>query len=162
MRSSRRPGQATRISTPSRRACDLGAGADAAVDGGAAQPGAGAQVPDGFVDLFGQFAGGGDDQGARALARARSAVCCRMGRTKAAVLPVPVWAVPIRSSPASAAGMAASWMGVGLGIAETVDPRHQARIQIELVEVHKISFSSEVRRSVGESSGAQTYNSSDC
>ena len=69
MWSSRRPGQATRISTPSRRAVIWGAGADAAVDGGAAQLGAGPEVADGFVDLFGQFAGGGDDQGARPVAR---------------------------------------------------------------------------------------------
>ena len=36
------------------------------------------------------------------------------GSTKAAVLPVPVWAVPVRSRPVSTAGMAASWMGVGV------------------------------------------------
>jgi hypothetical protein len=32
---------------------------------------------------------------------------------KAAVLPVPVWAMPIKSCPAIASGMAADWMGVG-------------------------------------------------
>ena len=58
-----------------------------------------------------------------------------MGRTKAAVLPVPVWAVPIRSLPAGRPeGLPLGW-GC-LDIAETVDPRLQAWIEVELVEVH--------------------------
>ena len=36
-----------------------------------------------------------------------------MGSRKAAVLPVPVAAVPMTSLPASAGGMAWAWMGVG-------------------------------------------------
>ncbi len=36
-----------------------------------------------------------------------------MGKTKAAVLPVPVWAMPIRSLPISTEGMAWRWIGVG-------------------------------------------------
>ena len=36
-----------------------------------------------------------------------------MGKRKAAVLPVPVAAVPMTSLPASAGGMAWDWMGVG-------------------------------------------------
>ena len=36
-----------------------------------------------------------------------------MGMQKAAVLPVPVWAWPIRSMPASAWGIIPAWMGVG-------------------------------------------------
>ena len=36
------------------------------------------------------------------------------GSTKAAVLPVPVWAMPIRSRPASTVGIACAWIGVGL------------------------------------------------
>ena len=48
----------------------LGSRAHPAVDGGAAQFGAGAEILDGFVDLFGEFTRGGDDQGARAVARA--------------------------------------------------------------------------------------------
>ncbi len=39
---------------------------------------------------------------------------CRMGSMKAAVLPVPVWARPIRSRPARTGGMACCWMGVGV------------------------------------------------
>ena len=35
-----------------------------------------------------------------------------IGRVKAAVLPVPVWAMPRMSRPASATGMASLWMGV--------------------------------------------------
>ena len=37
----------------------------------------------------------------------------RIGRTKASVLPVPVWAVATTSWPASAGGMACDWTGVG-------------------------------------------------
>ena len=47
---------------------------------------------------------------ARARPRARSVI---IGRVKLAVLPVPVWAVPIRSWPPITMGMACSWMGVG-------------------------------------------------
>ena len=36
------------------------------------------------------------------------------GRVKAAVLPVPVWAPPSKSCPASTAGMACAWIGVGV------------------------------------------------
>jgi hypothetical protein len=39
---------------------------------------------------------------------------CRIGRAKAAVLPVPVWAMPSRSRPSSTVGMAWAWMGVGV------------------------------------------------
>ena len=37
----------------------------------------------------------------------------RMGMQKAAVLPVPVWAWPIRSMPARALGISPAWIGVG-------------------------------------------------
>ena len=37
----------------------------------------------------------------------------RSGSAKAAVLPVPVWAVPSRSRPSSSGGMDWAWMGVG-------------------------------------------------
>ena len=36
-----------------------------------------------------------------------------MGSTKAAVLPLPVSAMPITSRPATPMGMAAIWMGLG-------------------------------------------------
>ena len=48
----------------------------------------------------------------RARARPVSSMVS-MGSVKAAVLPVPVCAMPIRSCPASTNGMAAAWMGVG-------------------------------------------------
>ena len=63
------------------------------------------QGADGFVDLQRQFAGRRQDQ--RAGRRTApdgpgwAARCCRMGRVKAAVLPLPVWAMPSRSWPAS-------------------------------------------------------------
>jgi hypothetical protein len=37
-----------------------------------------------------------------------------IGRVKAAVLPVPVWAMPSTSRPTRATGMACSWIGVGV------------------------------------------------
>ena len=36
-----------------------------------------------------------------------------IGRPNAAVLPVPVWAWPITSRPASSGGIACSWIGLG-------------------------------------------------
>ena len=38
----------------------------------------------------------------------------RIGSEKAAVLPVPVWAMPRRSRPARTWGMAPAWIGVGV------------------------------------------------
>ncbi len=47
-------------------------------------------------------------------ARARPLLrCVIIGRTNAAVLPVPVWAMPSTSRPSSADGIAWIWMGVG-------------------------------------------------
>jgi len=37
-----------------------------------------------------------------------------MQDANAAVLPVPVWAIPITSRPDNAIGMACNWMGVGV------------------------------------------------
>jgi hypothetical protein len=39
-------------------------------------------------------------------------IFCSSGSVKAAVLPVPVWAAPITSRPASTMGMALAWIGV--------------------------------------------------
>ena len=49
-----------------------------------------------------------------------------MGRRKAAVLPVPVAAVPMTSGPASAGGMACAWMGVGCSKPAAVTARSEA------------------------------------
>src|SRR5258706_381155 len=46
----------------------------------------------------------------RALARPEDSFSI-IGRVKAAVLPVPVWAIPRISWPARATGMACSWIG---------------------------------------------------
>ena len=48
--------------------------------------------------------------------RARLRPCANMsiiGSTKLAVLPVPVWAMPIRSLIIRTGGIACAWMGVG-------------------------------------------------
>ncbi len=56
--------------------------------------------------------------GVRTRARIFAGSCSprtwRIGSANAAVLPVPVWAQAIRSLPESAAGMAFSWIGVGV------------------------------------------------
>ena len=41
-------------------------------------------------------------------------MACRIGSPKAAVLPVPVWATPKMSRPASCGGIACTWIGVGV------------------------------------------------
>jgi len=55
--------------------------------------------------------------GARTRACTResaASTAARRGRPKAAVLPVPVWATPVMSRPASSGGIAAAWMPVGV------------------------------------------------
>ena len=60
-----------------------------------------------FRHLVGQFAGGLQHQGARhARLGAAAASISIMGRVKLAVLPVPVWAMPIRSRRCSTMGNA--------------------------------------------------------
>ena len=72
-----------------------------------------------LLDLHRQLAGGRQDQRLGLLGRGGTwpmESFCSSGRPKAAVLPVPVWAMPRRSRPASSAGMARAWMGVGCGV----------------------------------------------
>ena len=56
---------------------------------------------------------------------------CRIGSTKAAVLPVPVWAQPTTSRPASTRGMACSWIGVGVHVAHGGDAGEQLAFEAE-------------------------------
>ena len=49
-----------------------------------------------------------------ALLLAIGKMFCKIGKTKAAVLPVPVWAAPITSRPCSTWGIACAWIGVGV------------------------------------------------
>ncbi len=68
-------------------------------------------------DLAGELAGRRQHEHAAAAARGavraeREAV--QIGRAKAAVLPVPVWAMPHRSRPSMAGGIACAWIGVGV------------------------------------------------
>ena len=69
-------------------------------------------------DLAGQFARRREHQHAAGfLARAAGAWCagdCRIGSAKAAVLPVPVCAMPMTSRPCSTSGMVWAWIGVGV------------------------------------------------
>jgi hypothetical protein len=50
----------------------------------------------------------------RGAGRGSSSRRCRIGRAKAAVLPVPVWAMPKRSLPAMTGVIAWDWIGVGM------------------------------------------------
>ena len=56
---------------------------------------------------------GARGMGRKVPARTSCANCCKIGSAKAAVFPVPVWAVPKTSRPSSAGGIACSWMDVG-------------------------------------------------
>ena len=135
MWSSRRPGQATRISTPSRRAEVWEAAPTPAVDGGAAQLGAGAQVLDCFVDLFGEFTRGGDDQGARAVARTGQEFI-QDGQDEGSRFAGAGLGGADQVIPGQGGREGRHLNGGRLDIAETVDPRLQAWIEVELVEVH--------------------------
>jgi ubiquinone/menaquinone biosynthesis C-methylase UbiE len=54
------------------------------------------------------------ERGARGVGVTRfSPRRCSIGKAKAAVLPVPVWAMPRRSRPAKRCGIACAWIGVG-------------------------------------------------
>ena len=59
-----------------------------------------------------------------------------IGRTKAAVLPVPVWAMPIRSLPIRTDGIAARWIGVGVVIAAVADGAEQFVGKAEIGKGH--------------------------
>ena len=113
-----RPGRADDDVDTAAHPLHLRAVADAAEDGGQAEALAIAEASAGFLDLQRQLAGRRQDQraswSAAAAGAAWSARCCSSGRPNAAVLPVPVWATPSRSRPASSAGMAPDWMGVGV------------------------------------------------
>ena len=84
-----------------RQRLDLCALADAAEDDGVAQRQVAAVGLEAVGDLDGELAGRREDQRAGAPWRpcGRCGQCCSIGRAKAAVLPVPVWAMPSRSRP---------------------------------------------------------------
>ena len=76
-----------------------------------------AVVADALADLGGEFARWTQDQGADDPASLPARLLAEpmgMGREKAAVLPVPVWATPRTSLPSMTWGMAWAWMGVGV------------------------------------------------
>ncbi len=104
------------LGTGAQRA-DLRIEADAAVDGRRADGVLGAVGPDALLDLERELAGRGEDQ-ARGSTRGPPAGReawrrWSIGRTNAAVLPVPVWAPARTSRPARTSGIAWAWTGVG-------------------------------------------------
>ena len=117
MRSSSRPGQAIRMSTPPASACDLRVLADAAEDRRRPHAqGAGQRVDDGG-DLVGELTG---RHRAPARAAAAGGACCptaasraTSGMLKARVLPEPVRPRPSTSRPARLSGSVAAWIGNG-------------------------------------------------
>ena len=113
MRSARRPGQATTMSTPRRRALELAAEADAAVDGGDATARRAGQRGELVADLGGQLAGGDQHEGRGAGGARPCSTRATSGMPKARVLPEPVGARPQTSRPARASGSVAAWMGKG-------------------------------------------------
>ena len=125
---------------PGAQGPDLGVEADTAVDGRRADRAARAVRPDALLDLQGQLASRCKDQrpdpdrawrcagrgswGCRSAGRCRGPgpssrisrlawSSWRIGRTNAAVLPVPVWAPARTSRPARTRGIASAWTGVG-------------------------------------------------
>ena len=81
-------------------------------------------------DLARQFARRAEHQHAAALAlrlvRGLAASWCRIGSAKAAVLPVPVWAMPITSRPAIKIGIVCAWIGVGVSYFSSASERRMA------------------------------------
>ena len=100
-----------------RQRLDLAAVAQTADDGAEAQAEAATVGVEAAGDLHRKLAGRRQHEGARALGLGAFAGsrqrCCSTGSAKAAVLPVPVWAMPSTSRPCSSAGMVRAWIGVG-------------------------------------------------
>jgi hypothetical protein len=87
--------------------------ADAAEDHARAQLLVRSVDADALQDLGREFAGRREHERARSAARG-GLEQLQQGSTKAAVLPVPVWAPASRSRPLSTGGIAAAWIGVGV------------------------------------------------
>ena len=121
MRSRRRPGVATRTSTPIESIALLLADRDAAEHHRGREPAGGGHRCGSCRRSGSASSRVGLSTRTRQPLRTARAACsarrCRIGSAKAAVLPVPVWAMPQRSRPAITCGMAWAWIGVGLLIA---------------------------------------------
>ncbi len=110
--SSRRPGVATMTSTPLRNACSCGPmptppNTDAAVTGVWTARSLSSST------IWAASSRVGVSTRARVVPRGLSIRRWRIGRTNAAVFPLPVMAAARTSRPASAGGMASTWIGVG-------------------------------------------------
>ena len=87
--------------------------ADAAEDGGARDRRVHGQLREVLVDLRAPARASGVRTSARVVRRGLRIRRCRIGSTKAAVLPLPVTAQASTSRPAIAGGIDCSWIGVG-------------------------------------------------
>ena len=135
MWSSSRPGVATRMSTPRAMRLDLRPMADAAEDDGHRE------VHDGGRRC-GSCRRSGWQARAWGSAPGRGSPCaapgggpgarrCRIGSAKAAVLPVPVWAMPSRSLPSISARDGLGLDGRGCGVAFGFERLQEARVEAE-------------------------------
>ena len=103
---------------------DLGAEADAAVDGGDLQVARAGDRVELVDDLAGQLAGRRQDQGGEALAP--GSIRSTSGMPKASVLPDPVGDWTSRSWPASASRMTSCWTGKGWVMSRSASARTTA------------------------------------
>ena len=119
-----------------RQGLDLAAIAQAADDGAEAQAEAAAVGVEAAGDLDRELAGRRQHERTRALglrrARLDAARCCSTGSAKAAVLPVPVWAMPSTSRPCSSAGNGARLDGRGHGVLGGFEGTQQRLGQAEI------------------------------
>ena len=115
--------------------------ADAAEDHRRAQRQVRAVGREALADLRGELARRREHEAADvAVAACRGAMCARrwrIGSANAAVLPVPVWARPSRSRPASTCGIARAWIGVGVDVALRRDRLRDRRDQAQLLKLHR-------------------------
>ena len=131
---------ATTISGAVAQRADLRVEADAAVDRGRPNRALGAVGADALLHLEGElavWASRTEDGGIAAVrsspgARGACVRSWRIGRTKAAVLPVPVWAPASRSRPARTSGIASAWTGVGSSVALVRDGAEKLGRQPEM------------------------------
>ena len=106
----------------------------ASVDSMPQVPSVGAEAVE---DLAGELAGRAQHQHAAGLAFRRWRLLARwlrIGSAKAAVLPVPVWAMPMRSRPASRSGMVWAWIGVGVTYFSSVECTGDRLCEAEVVK----------------------------
>jgi len=85
---------------------------------------------------------GTPDAGGRELVARR----CRIGSANAAVLPVPVWAIPITSRPDMTVGIVCAWIGVGVWYFSSRARKRDALSSKSAKELLSLMFVSKVKK----------------